>query len=267
MSVQSARIQAIYRYPVKGLSAQALGQTRLSVGATLPADRLYAIENGPSGFDPSAPAYFHKQRFLMLMRNERLATVQSIFDEATHTLSIQMNGAETVRGDLRTAEGRAAIESFFAKFCAADLRGPPKLLTAPGHSFADMSPDHSFSDIAQKVVSIINLASVADVENAADAPVHPLRFRGNVYVAGWPAWREFGLIGREISIGSQARLKIVRRIRRCAATDVDPDTGMRNLTIPQTLMRAFGHTDCGVYARVIGPGEIAVGDALSETQA
>jgi uncharacterized protein YcbX len=130
-----------------------------------------------------------------------------------------------------------------------------------------MSPDHSFSDVAQKVVSIINLATVAEVENAAGAPVHPLRFRGNVYVAGWPAWREFDLIGREIAIGPQARLKIVRRIRRCAATDVDPDTGIRDLTIPQTLMRAFGHTDCGVYARVVGMGEIAVGDALNETQA
>ncbi|MEA2951513.1 MAG: uncharacterized protein QOJ96_1033 [Alphaproteobacteria bacterium] len=267
MPVQSANIQAIYRYPVKGLSAQALAQTRLSVGATLPADRLYAIENGPSGFDPSTPAYFPKQRFLMWMRNERLATLQSSFDEATHTLSICTNGAEAVRGNLRTAEGRVAIESFFAEFCANDLRGPPKVLSAPGHSFADMSPDHSFSDVAQKVVSIINLATVAEVENAAGAPVHPLRFRGNVYVAGWPAWREFDLIGREIAIGPQARLKIVRRIRRCAATDVDPDTGIRDLTIPQTLMRAFGHTDCGVYARVVGMGEIAVGDALNETQA
>jgi uncharacterized protein YcbX len=267
MSVQPAKIQAIYRYPVKGLSAQALARTRLSVGATLPADRLYAIENGPSGFDTSAPAYVPKQRFLMLMRNERLAALRTEFDEATHTLAIATDNGEVVRGDLRTPEGRAAIERFFASFSANDLRGPPKVLSAPDHSFADMSPDHSFSDVAQKVVSIINLASVAEVENAAEAPVHPLRFRGNVYVTGWPAWREFDLIGREIAVGPQARLKIVRRIRRCAATDVDPDTGIRDLTIPQTLMRTFGHTDCGVYARVVGAGEIAVGNSLSDAQA
>ena len=56
-------------------------------------------------------------------------------------------------------------------------------------------PGHSFSDVADKVVSIINLASVAALENAIGAPVHPLRFRGNLYVEGWPAWHEFDLLG------------------------------------------------------------------------
>ena len=50
-----ARIDAIYRYPVKGLSPQRLQQVALSAGETVPADRLYAIENGPSGFDPARP--------------------------------------------------------------------------------------------------------------------------------------------------------------------------------------------------------------------
>ena len=122
---------------------------------------------------------------------------------------------------------------------------------------------HSFSDVAKKVVSIINLASVAAVEKAVGAPVHPLRFRANLYVAGWPAWHEFDLLGREIAIGP-ARLKVVKRIVRCAATDVDPDTGMRDLSIPKTLQQNFGHGDCGVYAEVIAGGDIAVGDTLDD---
>ena len=52
----AAQIQGIYRYPVKGLSPEPLARLRLATGQTLPADRAYAIENGPSGFDPSAPA-------------------------------------------------------------------------------------------------------------------------------------------------------------------------------------------------------------------
>ena len=91
------------------------------------------------------------------------------------------------------------------------------------------APGHSFSDVARKVVSIINLASVAALETAAGAPVHPLRFRGNLYVEGWPAWHEFDLLDREIAIGPTARLKVVKRIVRCAATEVDPDTGIRDL--------------------------------------
>ena len=124
-----AHIQAIYRYPVKGLTPQPLERTLLSVGATLPADRLYAIENGPCGFDPAAPAYFPKQRFLMLMRNERLAALRTDYDEASHTLTIQWEGREAARGDLRTKEGRLAIEAFFRRFMPKELRGPPKVLS------------------------------------------------------------------------------------------------------------------------------------------
>jgi len=248
-------VHAIYRYPVKGLSPEPLGRVALAPGLTLPGDRAYAIENGPSGFDPASPGYFPKQRFLMLMRNERLAALRTSFDQTNHTLTIVAEGREAARGDLRTADGRAAIERFFSQYCAADLRGAPRILHAPGHSF---------SDVARKVVSIINLASVAAVESAVGVPVDPLRFRGNLYVSGWPAWHEFDLLDRTIAIGT-ARLRIVKRIVRCAATDVDPDTGIRDLSIPPTLAKTFGHMDCGVYADVIAGGEIATGDVVTET--
>jgi hypothetical protein len=248
------RIDAIYRYPVKGLSPEPLKCTRLAAGATIPCDRLYAIENGPSGFDESAPAYFPKARFLMLMRNARLAELRTTFEEATHTLAIDAEGREMVRADLRAAQGRAAVEKFFEEFCVSELRGPPKILHAPGHSF---------SDVARKVVSIINLASVTALENAAGAAVHPLRFRANIYIEGWPAWHEFDLLDRVIAIGPSARLRIVKRIVRCAATEVDPDTGIRDLAIPRTLLKAFGHNDCGVYGEVTEGGQIAVGDRVT----
>jgi MOSC domain-containing protein len=252
--VDNPAVQSLYRYPVKGLSPQALTRIRLEPGQTVPADRLYAIENGPCGFDPAHPAYFPKIRFLMLMRNEWLAALRTDYDERSHTLIIRSEGREAARGDLRTSEGRAAIERFLAAYCADELRGAPKVLHGEGHSF---------SDVAKKVVSIINLASVAAVENAIGAPVNPLRFRANAYVAGWPAWHEFDLLGHELAIGG-ARVKVVKRIVRCAATEVDPDTGTRDLSIPRTLMDNFGHADCGVYAEVVRAGEVAVGDRIVE---
>jgi uncharacterized protein len=255
MTVENPRLQAIYRYPVKGLSPEPLERTALAVCQTLPADRLYAIENGPSGFDPAAPRHQPKQRYLMLMRNERLARLRTRFHDASHILTIEAEGREAARGNLRTPAGRAAIEHFFAQFCADELRGAPRVLSAPGFSF---------SDVARKVVSIINLASVAALEDVLGRPVHPLRFRGNVYVTGWPAWHELDLVGQEIVIGTSARLKIVKRIMRCAATNVDPDTAVRDLSIPETLMRRFGHADCGVYGEVVEAGEIALRDELRQ---
>jgi uncharacterized protein len=258
-----AKIQSIYRYPIKGLTPEPLHRVALTPGQTIPGDRLYAIENGPSGFNPAAPSYLAKTHFLMLMRNERLASLHTSFEQETHTLTVETPALpsspgrarsckEQVVADLRTATGRLAIERFFAEFCADELCGPPKILNAPGHSF---------SDVARKVVSIINLASVAAIENMVGAPVHPLRFRGNVYVEGWPPWSELDLVGKMLRVG-RADLKVVKRIVRCAATNVDPDTGARDLNIPRTLMQNLAHADCGIYAEVVEGGEIGRGDSI-----
>jgi uncharacterized protein YcbX len=253
-----ASVENLYRYPVKGLSPEPLERAALSVGDYFPGDRLFAIENGPADFDPAAPAHQPKIKFLMLMRNERLAALRTRYDDESRALTISHDGREAVRADLSTSEGRLALEAFFRRFMPKELRGPPKVLTAP--------TGFRFTDSRRGFVSIINLASVAALENAIGVPVNPLRFRGNVYVSGWPAWHEFDLVGREIAIGEAARLKINKRIQRCVATDVDPDTAERDLSIPRTLMMTFGHTDCGVYGEVVGGGLIAPGDELSERQ-
>jgi hypothetical protein len=248
----SGRIVSIYRYPVKGLSPEPLPRVALVPGETLPADRRYAIENGPSGFDPVQPKWMSKAYFLMLQRDQWLAGLHSHFDDASHILTIREGDREVASGDLETAEGRGAIERFLAARFGGQLRGPPKILSGGGHSF---------SDVAKKVVSIINLGTLRAIEEVVGRPVHPLRFRANLYLRGWPAWHEFDLLGRTIAIGD-ARLKIVKRIRRCAAIDVDPETAARDLELPATLQRRFGHGDVGLYAEVIAGGEVAAGDAV-----
>src|SRR6202051_2135838 len=205
----SAQIAGIFRYPVKGLTPEPLPRGSLSVGQPLFPDRRYAIENGPSGFDPAEPKWMPKPHFLMLQRDEWLAALQTHFDDASHVLTIRRGGGIVAQGDLVTAEGRRAIEQFFARTFAGEIQGPPKVLTSPGHSF---------SDVARKVVSIINLASLRAIENLVERPVHPLRFRANLHVEGWPAWHEFDLLDRTLAIGG-ARLKVVKRITRCAAVD------------------------------------------------
>ena len=256
ISNPTATITGLYRYPVKGLTPEPLSAAPLQVGQTLPADRRYAIENGPSGFDPEAPVWKPKTFYLMLMRNERLAGFKTAFEDATNILTIRHDGAVVASGDLESAEGRAAIERFFATHFAEDLRGPPKLLSGGGYSF---------TDLARKVISIINLASVADIEAMVGAAVDPLRFRANVYVTGWPAWYETSLVGQTLRIGP-SRLKVVKTTTRCAAVNVDPDTAARDLDIPPAIVRHRGNNECGIYAEVIEAGDIAVGDQLAVEQ-
>src|SRR5215510_467736 len=100
------RVSALYRYPVKGLTPESLASASLEPGATLPFDRAYAIENGPGRFDPEAPRHLPKINFLMLMRDERLATLRSSFDDASKTLTIARDGKPVVHGRLDTPLGR-----------------------------------------------------------------------------------------------------------------------------------------------------------------
>ncbi|MGY3606327.1 MULTISPECIES: MOSC domain-containing protein [unclassified Bradyrhizobium] len=255
-SASSPEIAGIYRYPVKGLTPEALPRAELKAGQTLLSDRRYAIENGPSGFDPAEPKWLPKPHFLMLQRDDWLVPLRAEFDDGSHVLTLRRNGEMVAQGDLETAAGRAAIEQYFALHHAGQIKGPPKVLT---------SPSHSFSDVARKVVSIINLNSLRAIEEMVGQSVHPLRFRANLYVEGWPAWHEFELLDQTIAIGS-ARAKVVKRITRCAAVNVDPDTGVRDLTIPHTLMQRLGHNECGVYAEVVADGAVAVGDAIAAEQ-
>jgi uncharacterized protein YcbX len=191
---------------------------------------------------------------LMLMRHEALARLTTRYDDASTTLIIAEGGREVVRGDLSGKEGRLAIEAFFRRFMPKDLRGAPKLLGAPG--------GFRFTDSRRGFVSIINLASVQAIEEMIGVPVDPLRFRGNVHVEGLAPWAEFDLVGKVLEGPSGLRLKVTKRIERCAATNVDPETGMRDLDIPRTLMRHLGHMDCGIYAEVVSGGKIGEGARL-----
>lgn len=254
----SIRIASLQRYPVKGLSPETLSSVTLTKGDYFPGDRLFAIENGPAGFDPDNPQHQPKIKFLMLMRNEGLARLKTRYLDSITTLFIEEGGREVARGDLSTREGRLAIEAFFRRFMPKELRGPPKLLTAP--------EGFRFTDSRRGFVSLINLASVRDLENVVSEPVDPLRFRGNIHLEGLKPWAEFDLVGEVLTAPSGLRLKVTKRIERCAATNVDPDTGIRDLEIPKSLMQAYGHFDCGVYAEVLDGGALEVGADFTAEQ-
>lgn len=247
-------IASLYRYPVKGLSAEPLDAVALSADETFPGDRAWAIENGVGRFDPQKPRYLPKINFLMLMRDERLATLKTKYDADTGVLTILRADKQVARGDLRTIIGRNMIEQFLAAYMKDSLRGAPKIVSAPGHSFSDM---------AAKCVHIVNLASVRDLERVVGKAIDPLRFRANVYIDGLQPWAELQWLDSDIMVpGSSARLSVFHRTQRCEAINVDPSTGARDMALTAELTRAKGHADLGIYARVSAPGRIQTGDVL-----
>jgi uncharacterized protein YcbX len=255
----AAAIAAIYRYPVKGLSPEALERVALTPGACLPQDRRFAIALGTTSFDPDHPDWLPKTCFVMLMRDERLAALRTRFDAATGRLAIARDGRVLLEAPIGEPEGGCRVAAFIESFLAGEVTGPLRVVAAPGHAFADARRKPNAT--TDQYVSLINLASIRALEGAIGAAVDPLRFRANLYFDGPPAWHELDWLGREISAGG-ARLRGVAAITRCAATQVNPETAERDLDIVGALERGFEHNLMGIYAEVAEGGDVAVGDRL-----
>jgi uncharacterized protein YcbX len=266
-----AAVTAIYRYPVKGLSAEALDRIGLAPGQCLPHDRRFAVALATTEFDPDNPAWLSKTHFIMLMRDETLAELTTRFDPASAVLSIARGQEMLLEARLTEPEGQRRIAAFFDEFMGGKVSGPLRIVEAAGHAFADSRPKPNAS--TDKYVSLINRNSIRDLEAKIGAEIDPIRFRANVYFDGPPAWAEHEWLEREIAVGfpggspggspgGNARLRVIATITRCAATEVNPATAERDLDIVGGLRRHFGHNLMGIYAEVLDAGDIAVGDPL-----
>ena len=259
MSNGSGSVVAVYRYPVKGLSAEAMDRVVLTPGECLPHDRRFAIALDSTRFDPEQPEWLPKTHFIMLMRDEKLAQLRTRFDAESGVLAIDENDRVLLRAQITAAKGCELVAEFFTNFLSDATTGPLRVVEAPGHAFADARRKPNAT--TDKYVSLINHASLAALEAVMGVPVDPIRFRANIYFDGPSAWSEHDWIDSEIAIGA-ARLRVISPITRCAATQLNPTTAERDLDIVAALGRSFDHTNLGVYAEVVAGGEIAVGDAL-----
>jgi GntR family transcriptional regulator / MocR family aminotransferase len=241
-------VTGVYRYPIKGLSAQRVPGVVIEAGQPFPKDRTFALARPGSPIDPHAPKWAKKGLFVMLMLDEALASVETELDVDTLDFTIKQGKAQLLRANLDNENDRNHLEEFFRELVPI-LPGPPRLVAARGGHFMD-KPD--------SVLSLINLATVRSLEEQWGVEIDPLRFRANFYIDGAQPWEEFDWIGSDIALGD-ALFRVDRRNGRCGATNVNPVTGRRDLDIPGSLRAAFGHKDLGVYLIARKTGEVSPG--------
>jgi len=166
----TGRIAALYRYPVKGFTPERIKGARLETGGYFPWDRVYAVENGPSGFNAALPRFVSKGRFAVLARIPKLARARTAYNEVTGIFSVTAVGHTPFAGDLTKPFGRSAFAAWLTSFLdSSDLDGPLRVLSAPSHRFTD--------DI-KGYVSVINLASVSDLEQKIGKPFGSVKVSG-----------------------------------------------------------------------------------------
>jgi GntR family transcriptional regulator/MocR family aminotransferase len=203
-------------------------------------------------FDPAAPVWLAKANFVMLMLHEQVAALKTRYADEGKTLYLRTPDGHERAFALDDAEGRSALGEFFLGYLPKRLTAPPRLVEALGHQFTDK---------AEKYVSLINLASLRELEKRWDVSLDPLRFRANIYIDGAEAFRELDWVGREIRLGGTFA-EVTQRNGRCAATNVNPVTGVRDRDVPGRLRTEFGHKDLGVYLKIRHAGVLKMGDPV-----
>lgn len=250
-------VSALWRHPVKGFTPEPLDAVDLPTGGWFPGDRMFAVEDGPSGFDRDAPEHLPKQKFTVLMRTAEVAGVRTRWNEATRMIDAVSDDHGSISFSVDDPRSREYFSFWLADVLGDAVTGPLRLVSAEGL-------DHRFMDHPLGRISLLNLASVRDFEARIGRPVDPRRFRANVWIEGWPAWVENDGAGRDLTLGG-ARLRGVKPIVRCAATHVDPDTAMRDFDLVPALFEQYGHRWCGLYATLAAGGTVRVGDRVEMT--
>jgi uncharacterized protein YcbX len=242
----TARLAHICRHPIKGHGREELASVLLSAGACLPLDRHWAVAHEAAkltgGWVPCA-------NFARGAKAPTLMAVTSTLDEATLTVTLR----HPERPDLTFRPDEAAdlprFLDWIAPLAPPDRARPAQIVSIP----------RGMTDSSFPSVSILSLASLADLSARMGQDLSIHRWRGNLWLDGLEPWEEWGWIGRTLRIG-EAELTIEERITRCRATSADPLTGVIDADTLGSLQSGYSHHDFGLYATVTRGGAIATGD-------
>ncbi|MSU91605.1 MOSC domain-containing protein [Rhodobacteraceae bacterium 2CG4] len=241
------RLARIDRHPIKSLGVESVERARLSPGATLPWDRVWALAHEAAkltgGWVPCA-------NFIRVTKSPRLMAITARTDEDTGRITLTHPDRPQITVDPDT-DSDALVD--WVRPLTDAARAAPSHIVRAGVGMTD-SPYPS--------ISVLNSASLAALSGRAGKPLNPRRFRGNLLLDGAAPWAEFDWIGRTLRIG-EAELEVRERITRCLATHVDPETGARDTDVLGTLRGGWDHADFGVYAVVTRGGVIARGDEVN----
>lgn len=242
-----ASLAAIRRHPIKGIGHEALDRADLSPDGAVHGDRAWALLTEAA---QDTDAWQPRRNFLVVASGPGLAPVGAhVLSDGRIRLTHPQRDALTFDPAAQAEELRAWIGDLWP----AERPGPARLVRAQGHGM---------TDIEEPVVSIGSMTSLRALSDLAGSDVDHRRFRINLWVDGWAPWEEASMVGQTITIGS-VRMNVVEPIERCRAPDANPETGNRDIGMLALLQRERDTRDFGLYARVLNPGSVSVGDEVT----
>ena len=139
------------------------------------------------------------------------------------------------------------------------LKEPIVLLKNEESPFFDTSISNKVDFINS--VSLLNVQSIDDFQKKIDKKVEISRFRGNICVDGIKPWEEQEWVGKTIKINNVS-FKVEKKIPRCVAINLKPQTDDNSLNLLQALKKTYNHFDMGIYLTALDDGKINIGNSV-----
>lgn len=253
-SADIAVLAEICRHPIKSIGWETLDTVALSPGRTLPWDRRWALAHEAARFDPDHPSWQPKRDFVRGVAAPQLMAVTARLAEDGKRLDLAHPDRPPLSLEPGTQAGSEALMDWIAPLWP-DSRPAPARLVSVGETQA-------LTDQERPLVSILNLGSLKDMSQRIGQDLSIHRLRGNLWLDGLPGWAELDWVGRKLSIGT-VHLDVIEPIERCLAINGSPENGTADTQFFQALDRTVGHSNFGIFARVLQGGTISRGDGVA----
>lgn len=251
----TARLACIRRHPIKSVGGEGLDRVTLTAARRLPGDREWAVltdagerlaKASETGGEPDR--WLPKSCFVRGVSSAPIQAIRGGWRDEGGRARIALSQPDQPDLDFDPETEAARLIDWLRPLWPADAPAPTRLVRGAA----------IWTDQKWPWISILSLSSLAALEAETGLRLGTHRWRGNLWIDGWPPFAERELIGRILHVGD-VELRITEAIGRCDATSADTETGTRDSDMPATLERLYGHHDFGVFAEVVNGGEVAIG--------
>ena len=241
------RLAEIWQYPFKGFPGQRFASVKVISNQLLPADRRFAVSNGhPVSHEKLNEGWLSKRHFIQLLSEPRLAGLTLTYDETSDRIQLSDKAGAVISTSAH--EAGQVMDRLHALL-------PDRFPLTPRLCRLF---DGGYTDTQAPWISLGGTASLGDFSHVTHTSVDSRRFRLNLIIDTQTPFEEFDWAGKNVSIGD-VKLEIIEPVGRCAAINVDPITADASQNHLRTMRQIYGHTNLGMFARIVKGGTLAQG--------
>ena len=258
----SATISSINYCPVKSVSIQSIDACEIKKNIGIVGDRIFAFAKDLEAdkallFEKNPEERKGKWNKVLTLKNSPVLNKYN-FLLKENKLTLTFKGKEILTVNASELSERKLLSNKIIEL-ENSLKEPIVLLKNEESPFFDTSISNKVDFINS--VSLLNVQSIDDFQKKIDKKVEISRFRGNICVDGIKPWEEQEWVGKTIKINNVS-FKVEKKIPRCVAINLKPQTDDNSLNLLQALKKTYNHFDMGIYLTALDDGKINIGNSV-----